>query len=176
MAALAVMLAAVGSLCGAVYSEAINPALYGEKSRAAVAQAHGMRDDDAVTAYIGMDAARQNEAAKIIALYMELGGEDTPLAVDDLDLAFSYIAQENLQAAKELLDKLENAILQLGDFPYLGVVFPNKETYEVTGYRYLAVDTYVVFYRIDDVQKEIQIARVFHSRQNWLYLALSAER
>ena len=49
MAALAVMLAAVGSLCGAVYSEAINPALYGEKSRAAVAQAHGMRDDDAVT-------------------------------------------------------------------------------------------------------------------------------
>ena len=85
MAALAVMLAAVGSLCGAVYSEAINPALYGEKSRAAVAQAHGMRDDDAVTAYIGMDAARQNEAAKIIALYMELGGEDTPLAVDELN-------------------------------------------------------------------------------------------
>lgn len=32
LAALAVMLAAVGSLCGAVYSEAINPALYGEKS------------------------------------------------------------------------------------------------------------------------------------------------
>ena len=85
MAALAVMLAAVGSLCGAVYSEAINPALYGEKSRAAVAQAHGMRDDDAVTAYIGMDAARQNEAAKIIALYMELGGEDTPLVVDELN-------------------------------------------------------------------------------------------
>ena len=85
LAALAVMLAAVGSLCGAVYSEAINPALYGEKSRAAVAQAHGMRDDDAVTAYIGMDAARQNEAAKIIALYMELGGEDTPLAVDELN-------------------------------------------------------------------------------------------
>ena len=99
----------------------------------------------------------------------------TPLAVDDLDLAFSYIAQENLQAAKELLDKLENAVLQLKDFPYLGVVFPNKETYEVTGYRYLAVDAYVIFYRIDDVQKEIQIARVFHSRQNWLYLALSAE-
>ncbi len=78
----------------------------------------------------------------------------TPLAVDDLDLAFSYIAQENLQAAKELLDKLENAVLQLKDFPYLGVVFPNKETYEVTGYRYLAVDAYVIFYRIDDVQKE----------------------
>lgn len=84
LAALAVMLAAVGSLCGAVYSEAINPALYGEKSRAAVAQAYGMRDD-AVTAYIGMDAARQNEAAKIIALYMELGDEDTPLAVDELN-------------------------------------------------------------------------------------------
>lgn len=99
----------------------------------------------------------------------------TPLAVDDLDLAFSYIAQENLQAANELLDKLETAVLQLQDFPYLGVVLPNKEAYEVTGYRYLAVDKYVVFYRIDDTQKEIQVARVFHSRQNWLYLALSTK-
>ena len=41
----------------------------------------------------------------------------TSLAVDDLDLALSYIAQENLQAANELLDKLENAILQLQSFP-----------------------------------------------------------
>lgn len=85
LAALAVIFAAVGTLCGAVYHEAIDPALYGEKSRAAVAQAHGMSDDDAVTAYIGMDAARQDEAAKIIALYMELGGEDTPLALDELN-------------------------------------------------------------------------------------------
>ena len=86
----------------------------------------------------------------------------TSLAVDDLDLAFSYIAQENLQAANELLDKLENAILQLQSFPYLGVVLPNQKTYEVTGYRYLAVDQSVVVYRIDDTQKEIQVARVFH--------------
>ena len=85
LAALTFILAAVGSLCGAVYGEAIDPALYGEKSRAAVAQAHGMSDDDAVTAYIGMDAARQNDAAKIIALYMELGDENTPLTLDELN-------------------------------------------------------------------------------------------
>ena len=65
LAAFTIILAAVGSLCGAVYHEAISPELYGEKSRAAVAQAYGMQDDDAVTAYIGMDAARQGEAAKI---------------------------------------------------------------------------------------------------------------
>ena len=64
MAALSVMLAAVGSLCGAIEREAVDPALYGEKSRAAVAQAHGMRDDDAVTAYIGMDAARQHDVRR----------------------------------------------------------------------------------------------------------------
>lgn len=85
LAALAVILAAVGTLCGAVYHEAIDPALYGEKSRAAVAQAYNMHEDDAVTAYIGMDAARQNDAAQIIALYMELGDENTPLAVDELN-------------------------------------------------------------------------------------------
>ena len=85
MAALSVMLAAVGSLCGAIEQEAVDPALYGEKSRAAVAQTHGMRDDDAVTAYIGMDAARQHDAAQTIALYMAPGGEDAPLAVDELN-------------------------------------------------------------------------------------------
>ena len=85
MAALSVMLAAVGSLCGAIEREAVDPALYGEKSRAAVAQTHGMRDDDAVTAYIGMDAARQHDVAQTIALYMALGGEDAPLAVDELN-------------------------------------------------------------------------------------------
>ena len=42
MAALSVMLAAVGSLCGAIEREAVDPALYGEKSRAAVAHAHGL--------------------------------------------------------------------------------------------------------------------------------------
>ena len=85
LAALTVVLAAVGSLCGAVYHEAIDPALYGEKSRAAVAQAYGMNQEDAVTAYIGMDAARQHDAAQTIALYMALGGEDVPLAVDELN-------------------------------------------------------------------------------------------
>ena len=56
LTALVVLLAAFGSLCGAVYHEAISPELYGEKSRAAVAREHGMSEDDAVSAYIGMDA------------------------------------------------------------------------------------------------------------------------
>lgn len=85
LTALVVLLAAFGSLCGAVYHEAISPELYGEKSRAAVAREHGMSEDDAVSAYIGMDAARQEEAAKIIALYMELGKGDTPLTLDELN-------------------------------------------------------------------------------------------
>ena len=85
LTALVVLLAAFGSLCGAVYHEAISPELYGEKSRAAVAREHGMNGEDAVSAYIGMDATRQAEAAKIIALYMELGKEDTPLALEELN-------------------------------------------------------------------------------------------
>lgn len=44
-----------------------------------------MSGDDAVSAYIGMDATHQAEAAKIIALYMELGKEDTPLALEELN-------------------------------------------------------------------------------------------
>ena len=97
----------------------------------------------------------------------------TSLAMDELDLAFSYVARDDKQAAIDLLDRLESAILKLSDFPRLGVVFPNRASYEVVGYRYIVVDPYVIFYRINEAKKEIQIARVFHSRQNWLKLALT---
>ncbi len=69
-AALAVLLAACGALCGAVYSAAVDETLYGDQSRAAVAQTLGNAQDAAVTAYIGLDAQEQREAAREIALYM----------------------------------------------------------------------------------------------------------
>ena len=83
LSALAVILAALGTLCSAVYSEAINPSLYAEKSRQAAAEAYDLADEEAVTAYIGMDEQRQSEAARVIALYM--GDENTPLALDELN-------------------------------------------------------------------------------------------
>lgn len=81
LSALTVMLAALGVLCGAIYGQATDAALYGEKSRQAVADALGTREEADITAYIGLDAAQQAEAASAIALYMAHGGEGERLGL-----------------------------------------------------------------------------------------------
>lgn len=75
LAALAVVLAALGALCGSVFGVATDETLYGGQSRAAVAQMLDTQQDEAVTAYIGLDAEQQQEVAQSLALYMEMGGE-----------------------------------------------------------------------------------------------------
>ena len=60
---LMVLLAAVGSLLGAVRAVATDARLYGEQSRAAVAQTLEDASEDAVTAYIGLNAAQQDGVA-----------------------------------------------------------------------------------------------------------------
>ena len=71
---LMVLLAAVGSLLGAVRAVATDARLYGEQSRAAVAQMLEDASEDAVTAYIGLNAAQQDGVASELAQYMA-GGE-----------------------------------------------------------------------------------------------------
>lgn len=71
---LMVLLAAAGALLGAVRAVATDARLYGEQSRAAVAQTLEDASEDAVTAYIGLNAAQQDGVAAELAQYMA-GGE-----------------------------------------------------------------------------------------------------
>ena len=71
---LMVLLAAVGSLLGAVRAVATDARLYGEQSRAVVAQTLEDASEDAVTAYIGLNAAQQDGVAAELSQYMA-GGE-----------------------------------------------------------------------------------------------------
>ena len=97
----------------------------------------------------------------------------TAAAVDDLDGIFSYISDDDRIAAVKMLDKIEAAILKLGDMPRLGAVLPTNELSLVeSGYRMLVVEPYLIFYRIR--QNEVWIGRVLHSRQDWLYLLFRA--
>ena len=70
LAALAVVLAAVGALCGAAVSLARMEKTYSEDSRAAVMEAMGLTSQEEVTAYIGMDEAQQAELAAALAAQM----------------------------------------------------------------------------------------------------------
>lgn len=70
LAALAVVLAAVGALCGAAVSLARDEKTYSEDSRAAVMEAMGLTSPEAVTAYIGIDETQQAELAAALAAQM----------------------------------------------------------------------------------------------------------
>ena len=70
LAALAVVLAAVGALCGAAVSLARDEKTYSVDSRAAVMEAMGLTSQEEVTAYIGIDETQQAELAAALAAQM----------------------------------------------------------------------------------------------------------
>lgn len=79
LAALAVILAALGVLCGTVADVAGDETLYAAQSRAAVAREMGFSSEEEITAYIGLNEEEQQQAAVQIALYMAFAGEDETL-------------------------------------------------------------------------------------------------
>lgn len=64
---LAVLLAALGAICGAVRSVAVDETLYGAQSRLAVMDELGLASEAEASAVIGLDASAQDELARRIA-------------------------------------------------------------------------------------------------------------
>jgi toxin ParE1/3/4 len=91
----------------------------------------------------------------------------TPAAVDDIDEIFSYISQDNVSAAENMLDKLNFCISGLADFPNKGSVLSDDEYSLIQrGYRFIVVNPYLVFYRI--MNDTIIIHRILHGRRDYL--------
>jgi len=91
----------------------------------------------------------------------------TPAAIDDLDEIFSYISQDNIDAADKLLDKLDRQIASLAEFPYKGSVLPEDDYPLIQrGYRFIVVHPYLVFYRLSE--DTIIIYRILHGRRDYL--------
>ena len=91
----------------------------------------------------------------------------SPAAVDDMDEIFSYISQENVSAAETLLEKLDQQIKALTDFPNRGSVLSEDEYSLIQrGYRFIVVYPYLVFYRI--VDDTVIIHRILHGRRDYL--------
>lgn len=95
-------------------------------------------------------------------------------AVDDLDVIFSFINEDNRSAALNMVDRIEEAILRLEGNPRLGAVLTGNYLPQGNrGYRYIVVKPYVVFYRIG--KNELYILRILHSRQDWMNLLFKAD-
>jgi toxin ParE1/3/4 len=89
------------------------------------------------------------------------------MAYYDIDSIFSYISQDNKQAAEKLLVSIYEGISKLSDFPEMGAVIAEEDAPGAQrGYRRIVVSPYSIFYRV--MEDHIVIARVLHGRQNWM--------
>ncbi|MFD1849114.1 type II toxin-antitoxin system RelE/ParE family toxin [Oceanobacillus bengalensis] len=90
-----------------------------------------------------------------------------PVAVDDMDEIFSYISHDKILAAETLLNKLNDRIATLAEFPQMGTVLSDEEyTIVKQGYRFIVVHPYLIFYRITN--DTVIIHRILHGRRDYL--------
>ena len=85
-------------------------------------------------------------------------------AMDDLEEIILYIAQDSLQAALRMHDKIIEKANDLTTFPKRGRLVPDKKM-AAAGYRMLGIKPYMAFYRI--IGRNIFIYRVLHGATNY---------
>lgn len=92
----------------------------------------------------------------------------TPKASDDLDEIYEYIPNNlhNLKAAVRLMSEMETNLLRLKDFPLSGSL-RNDEFLRKKGYRKLIVENYIVFYLVNESEKQVVVMRVLYGSRKY---------
>jgi toxin ParE1/3/4 len=92
----------------------------------------------------------------------------TPKASEDLEEIYIYISSKLLAdiAANNLLEKIENSIVRLKSFPY-SCSYVTAEILKNKGYRKLIVENYIVFYIVNEEDKQVIIMRILYGAQNY---------
>ena len=91
----------------------------------------------------------------------------TPQALSNMREINDYIAHEimNPDAARNLLDKMQQEIKNLATFPKKYRLV-DEEPWHSQGVRKIVVDNYLVYYWIDEENSIIQIIAVMSERRN----------
>ncbi len=92
----------------------------------------------------------------------------TEAAEQDLAEIVEYISKDNPAAALKLAENFEQSILQLEDFPPIGVT-PKNRRLTRKGYRILVVDSYLVFYVLVD-NETVEIRRIISGKRDYKFL------
>lgn len=79
-----------------------------------------------------------------------------------------YIADDSgsVDIALNYLEKVENAIMILEDFPYSGSV-PKYSILRKQGYRILIVERHLIFYKVNDNENVITIYAIVDGRREY---------
>lgn len=79
-----------------------------------------------------------------------------------------YVAQNfGNKVALEKLNEIEQRILELGEDPYIGTC-PGYLVLKRQGYKVLILEKDLVFYKIDEENKEVVVYAVVDQRQDYL--------
>lgn len=92
----------------------------------------------------------------------------TTIANNDLEEIYRYISKELFaeNAAVDFLSRIESNIMRLKYFPYSASYLLN-EFLRNKGYRKLIIDNYIVFYIVDEKEKQVIIMRVLYGKQKY---------
>lgn len=92
----------------------------------------------------------------------------TDIADSQLHQIILYIAENwGTDVALEKLDEMERQIRTLGENPYIGSV-PHYQVLRRQGYKVLILEKNLVFYKIDEKNKEVVIYAIVDQRQDYL--------
>lgn len=93
----------------------------------------------------------------------------SPLAKQDLDEIFDYIAYEleNPSSASETVNAILDAAESLEGFPFIGSPVKGLP-FSTDEYRFLGARNYLIFYRVTD--SRIFIDRILYNRRDYLPL------
>ncbi len=97
--------------------------------------------------------------------------EITEPAENDLYEIGSYIAEELLEpeVAKEIVNKIADAILSLEDMPLRNKVVADEKL-ALQGIRRIFSDNYIVLYIITEENKTVTIVRILFAGRDWVNL------
>ena len=84
------------------------------------------------------------------------------LAVKDLNAIGEWIARDNLNAAKEVVQIILQAIAYLETFPRMGHTGRTKDTYECD----VSGTSYIVVYELWEKPSAVVVTAVFHGARN----------
>ena len=93
--------------------------------------------------------------------------EYLPIAEKDLTEIIEYVKLDSPQSALNLLNEIDDTILKLEDFPYIGKM-PNDTRLQYLNYRILIVSSYLVLYVVkNDI---VEIRRILHGKRKYDFL------